>query len=126
MTPFVGAFFFRPPYSHRNASIGSTRAARHASPAGPPPSDPPAPPAAPAPRPPPAHIRYLPPPSQLRCACRAAASSACNPTDGASPSRPIDFVFGLLSETASAPNRRPPSSAVSALVLSLDFAASPR
>src|ERR1039458_2670026 len=35
MTPFVGAFFFRPPYSHRNASIGSTRA--------------------PAPRPPPAH-----------------------------------------------------------------------
>jgi hypothetical protein len=48
------------------------------------------------------------------------------PTDGASPSRPIDFVFGLLSETASAPNRWPPSSAVSALVLSVDFAASPR
>src|ERR1017187_2141490 len=109
MTPFVGAFFFRPPYSHRNASIGSTPAARRAGTQ-----------AATSP------LRHLPPPSQLRCACRAAASSACNPTDGASPSRPIDFVFGLLSETASAPNRRPPSSAVSALVLSLDFAASPR
>src|ERR1039458_9099182 len=60
MTPFVGAFFFRPPYSHRNASIGSPRAARRAGTQ-----------AATSP------LRYLLPPAQLRCACRATASSAC-------------------------------------------------
>src|ERR1039458_2636812 len=105
MTPFVGAFFFRPPYSHRNASIGSTRAARRAPP--PPPR-----------RHPGRHqpITISPPTSATPMRLQSYSFLRVYPTDGASPSRPIDFVFGLLSETACAPNRRPPSSAVSALV----------